>query len=145
MPRVAVLTALYNHEAFVGRAIESVLAQTYRDWELILWDDGSSDRSLAIAQEYAENHGDRLRVFTHSNGANRGQEETRNAALRETAAEYFCLLDSDDFYHPSKLENLVPLLDAKDVGLAYGETIHVESATGKEFPSQARRSGSRGF
>ena len=82
MARVSIITALYNHEKYVGQAIESVLAQTYGDWEHIIWDDGSSDGSLKVAERYAARDA-RVKVFAHPGGANRGQENTRNAALEK--------------------------------------------------------------
>jgi len=144
MPRVSILTALYNHEKFVANAIESVLAQTYTDWELILWDDGSTDKSMEVAQKYLERHPGKITLYAHANGVNLGQERTRNAALGRAGGEYVALLDSDDFYHARKLELLVPLLDDPEVGLAYGDVRHVEWSTGREFASGAKNSGESG-
>src|SRR4051812_3771803 len=107
MAKVSIITALYNHESYVGAAIESVLAQTFGDWELIVWDDGSSDRSLAVAQKYAEQDPIRVKIHTHPANANRGQENTRNEALKICSGEFVGLLDSDDVYHPQKLEWLL--------------------------------------
>lgn len=134
MPRVSIITALYNHEKYVAETIESVLAQTFGDFEHIIWDDGSSDDGLAIARKYAERDS-RVRVFTHKGGANRGQENTRNAALEKASGELLCLLDSDDLYYPRKLELLVPCFENPRVGLAYGRFEHHVQATGKREPS----------
>ncbi|MBI2604481.1 MAG: glycosyltransferase [Deltaproteobacteria bacterium] len=138
MPRVSVIAALYNHEKYVAEAIESVLKQTFTDWELILWDDGSTDTGLAIAQDYAKRHADRIRVFTHPGGANRGQENTRNAALEKATGEFISLLDTDDFYHPRKLELLVPRMANEEVGLAYGKAELVLEPGGRKIPSGIR-------
>lgn len=120
MPKVSILAAAFNHEKYIAKAIESVLAQTYGDWELIIWDDGSKDATLRIAQDFAEKHDDKIKVFTHPNKENRGQEVTRNEAMAKASGELIGILDTDDFYHPEKLEKLVPLFDDAHVGLAYG-------------------------
>ncbi len=138
MARVSVIAALYNHEKYVAEAIESVLKQTFTDWELILWDDGSTDASLAITQDYANRHADRIRVFTHPGNANRGQENTRNAALEKATGEFISLLDTDDFYHPRKLELLVPQMPNEEVGLAYGKAEFVLEPGGRKIPSGIR-------
>jgi glycosyltransferase involved in cell wall biosynthesis len=138
MPRVSIITALYNHEKYVAAAIESVRAQTYPDWELLVWDDGSRDRSLEIARE-AASRDPRVRVFTHPGGANRGQEATRNAALEKATGQLIALLDSDDLYKPRKLELLVPRFERPGVGLAYGTAEHLLERTGERQPSGVRR------
>lgn len=141
MARVSIITALYNHEKYVAQAIESVRAQTYADWELLLWDDGSLDGSLALAQKIASDSGDkRIKVFTHPGGVNRGQENTRNAALEHASGELLCLLDSDDLYYPRKLERLVPCFERPQVGLAYGDFDCLLEKSGRRVPSGIARS-----
>lgn len=138
MPRVSIITALYNHGRYVAQAIESVLAQTYRDWEHILWDDGSADESLQIARRYETKFPDRIRVFTHPGGANLGQEATRNAAIAKASGQLLCLLDSDDLYEPRKLELLAAKMDDPKVGLAYGKAEFLSGSSGRRFPSGVR-------
>lgn len=117
---VSIITALYNHEAFVGEAIESVLAQSYQDFELILWDDGSRDGSLEIARRYARKDPKRIKCYTHEDRGNHGQENTRNEALKAASGRYICLLDSDDLWLPHKLEQQVALMESRpEVGLVY--------------------------
>jgi glycosyltransferase involved in cell wall biosynthesis len=135
MSKVSIITALYNHEPYIAQAIESVLAQTYTDWEHVIWDDGSTDGGLAIAQRYAERYPEKIKVFTHSGGINRGQENTRNAALKKASGRYLALLDSDDYYHPRKFEYLVPLLADHRVGLAYGSAEFQLEPSGRKFSS----------
>lgn len=139
MPRVSIITALYNHERYFAQAVESVLAQTYADWEHLIWDDGSQDGSLALARSYAERHPGRIKVFTHPGGANRGQENTRNAALEKATGELVCLLDSDDLYAARKLELLVRRFESPRVGLVYGKSDVLVEATGKRVPSGITR------
>ena len=134
MARVSIITALYNHEKYIAEAIESVIAQTYTDWELLVWDDGSTDRSCEIAEKYAARDS-RIKVFRHPEGINRGQENTRNAALDRSGGELLCLLDSDDLYYPRKLELLVPCFQRNEVGLAYGSHDHLLSDLNRLVPS----------
>ncbi len=130
MAKISVIAALFNHERYVSEAIESVLCQTYSNWELILWDDGSTDRSLEIARFYAKKD-QRIFVFQHENGTNLGQEATRNAAITKSTGEYLSLLDTDDYFLPGKFELLLPFLKKENVGFAYGRAKFLDQQTGK--------------
>lgn len=104
---VSVIMPLYNAERYVGEAIESVLSQTYSHLELIIVDDGSSDRSLAIARDYAAQD---QRIKIVCNPLNYGVAKTRNLAIREARGEYVACLDNDDVALPSRLEEQVRFL-----------------------------------
>jgi len=117
VPLVSVLMNCYNCEAFLREAIESVYSQTYSNWELIFWDNASSDGSAEIAQSYDQ----RLRYF-------RGDETiplgaARNRALEQVHGEYIAFLDSDDLWDAQKLERQVPLFADERVGLVYSDVI----------------------
>ena len=105
-PRVTVFVPVYDRERYVGDAIESVLAQTYSDFELLLVDDGSTDRSVEVMRAYAD---PRIRIV--ENGANLGIPRTRNRGLELARGEYIALLDSDDRMLPRRLERQVAFLD----------------------------------
>lgn len=109
--RVSVVTPFLNAVRFIEEAIESVLAQTYDRWELLLVDDGSTDGSTEIALRYAKAHGDRIRYFSHPDRATRGASAARNTGIRHANGEYLAFLDADDVYLPRKLEEQIPLLD----------------------------------
>jgi glycosyltransferase involved in cell wall biosynthesis len=87
-PRVSVCVPSYNHARYLPDTIESVLGQTYRDFEVVVVDDGSTDDSLAIAESYAARHPDRVRVFTHPGRRNLGISETVNLAARLSRGEF---------------------------------------------------------
>jgi glycosyltransferase involved in cell wall biosynthesis len=130
-PRVSVIMPFFNLERFIEESIDSVLAQTYPDWELLLIDDGSTDGSPAIARRYAGLHPERIRYLSHEGGANRGASASRNLGIREARGEYIALLDADDTWVPRKLEEQVAILDAHpDVGSLYGRTLYWYSWTG---------------
>jgi glycosyltransferase involved in cell wall biosynthesis len=98
-PVVSVLMAVYNTDRYLAQAVESILNQTFRDFELLIIDDGSSDHSLAILQHYATQD-DRIRL-THRE--NRGIPQTRNELLAQAKGEFLAVIDSDDIAHPDRL------------------------------------------
>jgi glycosyltransferase involved in cell wall biosynthesis len=97
-PRFSVIMPLYNHEAFVGEAITSVLSQTFSDFELVICDDGSQDGSLEVASKYRD---DRIIIVSKQNG---GTVSALNACLLKSRGEFVCWLSSDDVYAPDKLK-----------------------------------------
>jgi glycosyltransferase involved in cell wall biosynthesis len=106
MPRVTVVVPLYQTEAYIASALASVLAQTYRDLEVVVVDDGSRDRGPEIARSTGD---PRVRVLTQSN---RGLAGARNTGIREARGELIALLDADDLWEPDKLARHVAQLDA---------------------------------
>jgi glycosyltransferase involved in cell wall biosynthesis len=109
-PLVSVLVPAYQAEAHLARALDSVLAQTRDDWELIVADDGSTDSTLAVAERYAVAD-PRIRVVRSR--VNRGLAATRNLALAHARGPVVALLDSDDAWLPNYLEAQIALLDAE--------------------------------
>lgn len=138
-PRVSVVTPVFNSERYLGEAIESVLGQSYRAWELVLIDDASRDRSWEIASAYAARDA-RIRVFR--NEQNLGIVKTRNRAFREAdpRSTYFAVMDSDDVSMPTRLAHQVAFLDAHpDHALVGGHTIVIDAASReigvREYPT----------
>jgi glycosyltransferase involved in cell wall biosynthesis len=130
-PRVSAVIIFLNAGAFLREAIDSVFAQTYRQWELLLVDDGSTDASGAIAQEYATCHPGSVRYLTHPERANRGMSASRNLGVRHAAGEYVAFLDADDVWLPSTLDDQVAILDAHpEAALVYGALQYWFSWTG---------------
>jgi glycosyltransferase involved in cell wall biosynthesis len=100
MAKVSVVMPAYNVASYIGAAVASVQAQTHRDWELLIVDDGSTDETGAVAEACAE--GDpRTRVFQQQNG---GVSAARNRALAHSTGDFIALLDSDDLWLPQFLE-----------------------------------------
>ena len=102
-PIVSVIVPAYNAEKFVAETIESVLAQTYTDWELIMVDDGSTDQTAGIIKEYA-NKDARIHYWYQTNGR---QGKARNLAISKAKGTYLAFIDADDLWHPTKLEKQV--------------------------------------
>jgi glycosyltransferase involved in cell wall biosynthesis len=132
MPLVSVIMIFLNAENFIQEAIESVLAQRYPNWELLLVDDGSMDASSTIAQSYAQQYPDKIRYLEHEDHQNRGMSASRNLGIRESKGKYVSFLDADDVYLPEKLAKQVSILEQHPhVGMTYGPTQYWHSWTGK--------------
>ncbi len=115
MPLVSVVMASYNHGKYVGRAVQSVLDQSLRDFELVITDDGSGDETAAEIAKCADR---RIRFFQFP--ANRGQFVATNHGLRQARGQYVAILNSDDVFLPTKLEKQVAFLaDHPDVGAVF--------------------------
>lgn len=115
-PRVSIIVPVYNAEAFVARAIDAVERQSFRQWELILVDDGSSDGSLALCRARAAADS-RIKVVTQSN---RGPAGARNTGIGHAAGEWLFFLDADDFISADALENLLRGYEASRADMVLG-------------------------
>jgi glycosyltransferase involved in cell wall biosynthesis len=137
-PLVSIVVIFLDAERFLAEALESVLAQTLQDFELLLVDDGSSDGSTAIARGFAERLGTRGHYLEHPGHANRGMSASRNLGMRHARGRYVALLDADDVWLPHKLARQVTLLEAApDVGLVFGQPEYWYGWTGR--PEDRRR------
>lgn len=117
VPLVSIVLPAYNHTKYVIEAIESVRAQTFTRWELIVIDDGSTDDTLAVLQAYVAQCGDpRIRLLTQTNA---GSHATLNRGMALAQAPYLAILNSDDRYAPGRLQRLV------DVAQAAGEEVFI--------------------
>jgi len=121
---VSVIVPVYNREKFVHDALESILAQTYRDIEIVAVNDGSTDGSLEVLQSFQERFPAKVRVLDQSN---QGQVVARNAAIAESRGEYIAFLDSDDLWLPDKLTKQMPLF-VDNVGLVYCAIYNMDEA-----------------
>jgi glycosyltransferase involved in cell wall biosynthesis len=130
-PRVSIVTPFLDAGPFIEEAIESVLAQTFASWELLLVDDGSQDSSTATAMRYAAALPSKIRYVSHPSCANRGASASRNLGIRFATGQYLAFLDADDVYLPRKLEEQIPILDATpDAQVLYAATEYWYGWTG---------------
>ncbi len=129
---VSVIMIFLNAERFMQEAIESVLNQTYSNWELILVDDGSTDASTEIALRYAQQYPGKIRYVEHEGHQNRGMSASRNLGIHQSAGKYIAFLDADDVFLPEKLERQVNLiLSQPAAAMVYGTTQYWYSWTGE--------------
>ena len=126
-PRVSVIIPNYNRERYISDTIESVLAQDFQDFEILVIDDGSNDRSPEIIQSYARRYAERVKYLEHRNHANLGVSASRNFAIQHASGEYVAFLDSDDLWLPQKLQSQVNVLDrSPEVGLVCGSVTFID-------------------
>ncbi len=105
-PKVSIVMSSYNHEKFIAKCIESVINQTFQDFEFIIFDDCSTDKTFEIAKKY-ENE----KIKVYKSPYNRGMVQNNNEAIKLSKGEYIANLNSDDFWEPTKLEKQVKFLD----------------------------------
>jgi glycosyltransferase involved in cell wall biosynthesis len=135
---VSVIMIFLNAERFIEEAIESVLAQSYDHWELLLVDDGSSDTGTEIARRYVTQHPGRIRYLQHPGHENRGMSAARNLGIAHARGEYVAFLDADDVWLSCKLEHQVALIEAHpEAGLLCGASQYWYGWTGRA--ADARR------
>lgn len=114
MNRFSIIMPLYNKVPYVRKAVESIIGQTYRDWELVVVDDGSTDGSGEVVKDFDD---DRIRLIRQENA---GVGAARNRGVAETTAPYICFLDADDWWEPTFLEEMAGLIERHpDTGI-YG-------------------------
>ena len=111
---VSIIMPSWNTAKWIGESIESVINQTYQNWELIIVDDCSTDNTDEIIKSYND---ERIRFF--KNETNSGAALTRNRALREAHGEWVAFLDSDDLWSPNKLEKMITFMSGNNYSFAY--------------------------
>src|SRR5271157_3129712 len=117
MPLVSIIMNIRNGAAFLRQAIDSVMAQTFGGWELVVWDDCSTDNSATIVAEYRD---PRVRYFLSPEETSLGK--ARNHAIRQATGEWLAFLDQDDLWTPTKLEKQMALANAH-AGIIYGRAV----------------------
>jgi glycosyltransferase involved in cell wall biosynthesis len=131
-PFVSVVVIFRDAGWFIEEAIDSVFAQSYVGWELLLVDDGSTDESTEVARRWAERHPTKVRVLEHDGRRNRGMSASRNVGVAAARGEYVAFLDADDVWLPKRLERLVAILDAHpEAAMVYGPILWWYGWTGK--------------
>ena len=123
VPLVSIIMPVYNVQDYIAYSIDSVLQQTFTDFELILVDDGSTDASHSICQAVADINS-RVRIFWQQN---KGLAAARNTGIKVSRGEYLAFLDSDDLWHPDKLTKHVELLNKQsNVGVSYSSSAFID-------------------
>ena len=111
--KISIIMPVYKVEEYVGKAIESIIAQTFSDWEFLIVDDGTPDKSGEICDEYAKKDS-RIKVFHTENG---GAPAARNYAIDRAKGKYFYFMDSDDWAEPEMLSDMYALAERDNAQL----------------------------
>lgn len=122
-PLVSVITPAFNAERFIHETIESVLAQTYNNWEMIIVDDCSTDNTKQIVQSYAAKD-NRIKLFTLDK--NSGSGVARNKAMDESKGRFIAFLDSDDMWLPEKLERQISFMLANGIAFSFTKYVRMQ-------------------
>lgn len=137
MPKVSVIMGIYNCATTLLESVESILAQTYSDWELIMCDDGSTDDTYTVALSYSETHNN---IFVFQNEKNMGLNYTLNRCLQQAGGEYIARMDGDDISLPHRFEKEVCYLeDNPDIAFVSApmEYFDENGVWGRGFPKEA--------
>jgi len=122
-PLVSAVTIVRDGERFLAEALDSIFGQTYSNLELVIVDDGSTDRSAEIAERFVRVVPDRVRLVRHADGGTRGMSAARALGVRTAQGDLIGFLDADDVWLPDKIAEQVAILDAHpSAGMVYGRT-----------------------
>jgi succinoglycan biosynthesis protein ExoO len=135
-PKVSVIIPAYNTEAYIQKAINSALEQTLNDIEVIVVDDGSSDKTVEVAKSFTDQ---RLKVIV--NQKNLGPGSARNRALRAAKGEWIAVLDSDDWYAPERLSKLVSLANETNADMIADDLYLIKDGASSPWSTLIQQSG----
>ncbi|MBC0964679.1 glycosyltransferase [Escherichia coli] len=124
-PLISVITATFNSQRFILDIYKSLQAQSYKNWEWVVTDDASEDKTVSILKELQSND-DRIKIFI--NADNKGAAWSRNNSMKESKGQYFAFIDSDDLWHPEKLSRQIAFMgDNIDFSFTSYELVDVEN------------------
>lgn len=132
--KVSIITPTYNSEKFVSETIDSVLAQTYQDWEMLITDDCSTDNTWNIISAYADKDS-RIKIFKLEQ--NSGAGVARNNSIKEAMGRFIAFLDSDDLWYPEKLEKQVAFMLDCNASLCFSSYLLFDDFVGIKGKVQA--------
>lgn len=130
-PKISIIVPVYNVQEYLAGCLESILAQTFQDFEVICVDDGSTDESGSIAEEYAQKES-RIHVIHQKN---KGLSGARNTGLDKAKGKYVAFCDSDDYYHPEFLERMHEALETSGADVAGCQLMPTKQKYTGHFPS----------
>lgn len=134
-PLVSVILCFFNEEKFLAEAVNSVLQQDYAHWELILVDDGSSDKSVHIAKKYEADYPGKIFYLQHHLHRNKGLSASRNVGIEKAKGEFIALIDADDVWLPQKLNFQLNIFeDHPEVTVALEASLYWNSWTDSNRP-----------
>jgi GT2 family glycosyltransferase len=136
-PKVSVFIPNYNYARYLPQTLDSILAQTYQDFEIVIVDDGSTDSSHEVLTDYQQRFPDKVRYYWHPGHANRGVAATSNLAIMKSKGEYLAWTGADDLWYPDKLALQAEQLDHDPgLGMVYSYADYVDGE-GRLLPGRA--------
>lgn len=108
-PLISVVVTSYNYEQYLPQTLDSILAQTYKKYEVVIVDDGSKDNSVQLIKNYTKKYKN-FHLYQHEGGVNKGLPKTLEFAVKKTKGDYVAFLESDDYWREDKLEDIVSLI-----------------------------------
>ena len=127
-PLISILMNCFNGERYLEHAINSVLIQSYKNWELIFWDNQSNDNSVKIISNFKDK---RIRIYKSNHHTNLGQ--ARKNAFEKVKGEYLAFLDVDDLWEKDKLNNQIKIFDDKEVGISFSNSLFFSAKKKKKL------------
>lgn len=128
IPLVSILMNCFNGEIYLDEAIKSIIQQSYKNWELIFWDNKSLDNSIKIISSYRD---ERIRIFQSSHHTNLG--EARKRAYEKVRGDFLAFLDVDDIWHKEKLSSQIKDFDNKDIGISFTNSLYFSKRSKKNL------------
>lgn len=122
MPKISVIVPVYNTEKYLKKCLDSIANQTYQDFEVIIVNDGSTDNSQEIIDEYTKKYSEKIRCISKENG---GLSSARNCGIEVAIGDYIAFVDSDDYIHQRLFENILPYME-KNIDLIKFKIIKVD-------------------
>ena len=131
--KISFITASFNYAKYISETIESVINQTYEDWELIIVDDGSKDNSIEIINSYVNKYPEKIRLLTHPNNENRGLKETVKLGVKNATGDFVAFVESDDYIRKDYLEKKLEILKKfPDIKFIYNDVEMVGDLSGAD-------------
>ncbi len=123
--KISIITPLYNGSETLEETAESVIKQGYDNWEWILFDDGSTDKTIDVATKLCENHRGKIFLYQHEGKKNFGTAYTRNRAFEKTSGNIIAYIDQDDIWYPNRLSHQIEILnETKDCAMVWGPVLY---------------------
>ena len=122
---VSIITPLYNSEQYISQTVESVINQTYKDWELILIDDASTDDTLSIIKPFLDKNS---KIKLLKNKKNLGAAISRNKAINEAQGDYIAFLDADDLWKSKKLQTQIEAMQLENADICFSSYDQIDES-----------------
>ena len=139
LPKVSIVMAAYNAEPYIAQAITSIIEQTYSNFEILIVNDGSTDNTDAVVENFLSDS--RVKYIRQTNA---GQTAAKNRGIKESSGDFIAFCDADDFWHPEKLAKQLLKFDNQSVGVVYSDIQSVNDI-GTHIKTHETLAGKEGY